>query len=121
LRPRKRELPREASPTRHPRSRRPPLDLKAIDKPVNVLMDLEPRNPDTVGIPGRVLDGHSIVGPTLGKAMAEGKPVASDPVPLLRINGPLGIVLAAPCLQRAREPAGFVTFSYETRAADARQ
>ena len=51
-----------------------PLDLKAIDRPVNVLMDLEPRNPDTIGIPGRVLDRHSIVGPTLAKAMAEGKP-----------------------------------------------
>jgi two-component sensor histidine kinase len=91
-----------------------PLDLKAIDRPVNVLMDLEPRNPETVGIPGRVLDGHSIVGPTLAKAMAEAKPVASDPVPLLRINGPAGVVLAAPVLQEgATEPAGFVTFSYE--------
>ena len=77
-------------------------------------MDLEPRTPETIGIPGRVLDGHSIVGPTLARAMAEGKPVASDPVPLLRINGPVGIVLAAPVLQEgATEPAGFVTFSYE--------
>ncbi len=33
-----------------------PLDLKAIDKPVDVLMDIEPRNPETVGFPGRVLD-----------------------------------------------------------------
>ena len=91
-----------------------PLDIKAIDRPVNVLMDLEPRNPDTIGIPGRVLDGHSVVGPTLAKAMAEGKPVASDPVPMLRINGPLGIVLASPVMQEgASEPAGFVTFSYE--------
>ena len=32
-----------------------PLDIKAIDKPVNVLMDLEPRNPDTTGLPGRAL------------------------------------------------------------------
>jgi two-component sensor histidine kinase len=91
-----------------------PLDLKALDRPVNVLMDLEPRTPDTIGIPGRVLDGHSIVGPTLAKAMAEGKPVASDPVPMLRINGPLGIVLASPVMQEGTaEPAGFVTFSYE--------
>ena len=43
-----------------------------------------------------------------------GKPVASDPIPLLRQNGPVGIVLAAPVLQDgAAEPAGFVTFSYE--------
>ncbi len=91
-----------------------PLDLKSIDRPVNVLMDLEPRTAETSGIPGRVLDGHSIVGPTLAKAMAEGKPVASDPVPMLRFNGPLGIVLASPVMQEgATEPAGFVTFSYE--------
>src|SRR5205823_14452700 len=29
-----------------------PLDIKAIDKPINVLMDLEPRSPDTLGFPG---------------------------------------------------------------------
>jgi two-component sensor histidine kinase len=90
-----------------------PLDLKAITKPVSVVMDLEPRRPDTVTIPGRVLD-NSIVGPTLEKAMADGKPIASDPIPLLRLDGPVGIVLAAPVLQEgAAEPAGFVTFSYE--------
>ena len=89
-----------------------PLDLKAIDKPVNVLMDLEPRRPDTIVFPGRVLDRHSIVGPTLELAKAEGKPVASDPVPLLRKDGPVGILLAAPVLDGAG-PAGFVTFSYE--------
>ena len=89
-----------------------PLDIRTVDKPVNVVMDLEPRNPDTITIPGRVLDRHSIVGPTLERARTEGKPVASDPVPLLSGNGPVGIVLAAPVLDRA-EPAGFVTFSYE--------
>jgi len=89
-----------------------PLNIKAIDKPVNVVMDLEPRRPETITIPGRVLDRHSIVGPTLEKAKAEGKPVASDPVPLLSWNGPVGIVLAAPVLDGA-EPAGFVAFSYE--------
>lgn len=89
-----------------------PLDLKTIDKPVNVVMDLEPRAPDTITIPGRVLDRHSIVGPTLEKAKAEGKPVASDPVPLLGNKDRIGIVLAAPVLDGA-EPAGFVTFSYE--------
>ena len=89
-----------------------PLDLKTIDKPVNVVMDLEPRAPDTITIPGRVLDRHSIVGPTLEKAKAEGKPVASDPTPLLGNKDRIGIVLAAPVLDGA-EPAGFVTFSYE--------
>ncbi len=91
-----------------------PLDLKAIDKPINVLMDLEPRTPDTLGVPGRAYDGHSIVGPMLAQAMATGKPVASDPIPLLRQNGPVGLVLAAPVQQEgASEAAGFVTFSYE--------
>jgi two-component sensor histidine kinase len=89
-----------------------PLDFNAIDKPVNVVMDLEPRTPDTITIPGRVLDHHSIVGPTLEKAKAEGKPVASDPTPLLGNKDRIGIVLAAPVLDGA-EPAGFVTFSYE--------
>jgi two-component sensor histidine kinase len=91
-----------------------PLDMKAIDKPINVLMDLEPRSPDTLGFPGRAYDKHSVIGPMLAQAMAGGKPVASDPIPLLRKDGPVGIVLAAPVLQEATsETAGFVTFSYE--------
>jgi two-component sensor histidine kinase len=91
-----------------------PLDTKAIDKPINVLMDLEPRTQDTLGFPGRAFDRHSIIGPMLAQAMADGKPVASDPIPLLRLNGPVGLVLAAPVQQEgASEVAGFVTFSYE--------
>jgi two-component sensor histidine kinase len=91
-----------------------PLDIKAVDKPINVLMDLEPRNPETSGLPGRALDRHSIVGPMLAQATVAGKPVASDPIPLLRVNGPIGLVLAAPVSQEgSTEVAGFVTFSYE--------
>lgn len=91
-----------------------PLDLKGVDKPINVLMDQEPRNPDTIALPGRAYDRHSVVGPMLAQAMADGKPVASDPIPLLRQNGPVGLVLAAPVQQEgAAEAAGFVTFSYE--------
>jgi two-component sensor histidine kinase len=91
-----------------------PLDVKAIDKPINVLMDLEPRTPETSGLPGRALDRHSIVGPMLAQATVAGKPVASDPIPLLRVNGPIGLVLAAPVSQEgSTELAGFVTFSYE--------
>jgi two-component sensor histidine kinase len=89
-----------------------PLDLKAIDKPVDVMMDIEPRSPETSGLPGRVFDQDSIIGPMLTRAMTEGKPVASDPIPLLRKNGPIGIALAAP-VEGVGEPAGFVTFSYE--------
>ena len=45
-----------------------PLDLKAIDKPINVLMDLEPRTPETNGLAGRAPDNHSVVGPMLGES-----------------------------------------------------
>ncbi|KWV44776.1 histidine kinase [Bradyrhizobium macuxiense] len=91
-----------------------PLDLKALDRPINVLMDVEPRNQETLSIPGRAFDRHSVVGPMLARAMAEAKPVASDPIPLLRQNGPVGVALAAPVFQEhASEPAGFITFSYE--------
>ena len=60
------------------------------------------------------LIGDPVLGPMFARAMAEGKPVASDPLPLLRPDGPVGIVLAAPVLQEGNAaPAGFVTFSYE--------
>jgi two-component sensor histidine kinase len=46
--------------------------------------------------------------------MAGGKPVASDPISLMRPDGPVGLVLAAPVLQDGgTAPAGFITFSYE--------
>jgi len=74
-------------------------------------MDLEPRNPETAAGAGRAFDRHSIVGPMLARAMAEGKPVASDPIPLQRQNGPVGVVLAAPCFQEgASDPAGLRHF-----------
>lgn len=91
-----------------------PLDIKAIDRPINVLMDVEPRTPETSVLLGRTFDQHSVIGPMLAKALAAGKPVASDPIPLLRQNGPVGIALAAPVVtDGASEPAGFITFSYE--------
>jgi two-component sensor histidine kinase len=91
-----------------------PLDTRSLDKPIDVLMDVEPRNAETMAFPGRSLDLHPVLGPMLAQAMAEGKPVASDPTPLLRPNGPIGLVLAAPVPQEgAVSPAGFVTFSYE--------
>jgi two-component sensor histidine kinase len=91
-----------------------PLDIKAIDKPIDVLMDLEPRSPDTLGFPGRSYNRHSVIGPMLAQAAADGKPVASDPIPLLHQGGPVGIVLASPVPQEGGSgPAGFVTFSYE--------
>ena len=77
-------------------------------------MDVEPRNKEMLAFPGRCFDTQPILGPMLAKAMTDGKPVASDPLPLLRPDGPIGIVLAAPVLQNGdASPAGFVTFSYE--------
>jgi two-component sensor histidine kinase len=94
-----------------------PLDIGAVDKPINVMMDLEPRNDQTKGFAGRSFDQQGTLGPMLVRAMATGKPVASDPIPLLRRDGPIGVVLAAPVLPEGNDspasPAGFVTFSYE--------
>jgi two-component sensor histidine kinase len=91
-----------------------PRDIKSLAGPIDVLMDVEPRNPQTMAFPGRSLDQHPILGPMFTEAMKEGKPLASDPIQLFGPNGPIGLVLAAPVLQDgATSPAGFVTFSYE--------
>ena len=91
-----------------------PLQTATLSRPVDLLMDVEPRNAETMNFPGRCLDQHPILGPMLTRAMSEMKPVASDPLPLLRRDGPVGLVLAAPVLQAdGAQPAGFVTFSYE--------
>jgi two-component sensor histidine kinase len=91
-----------------------PLQTAGLSKPVDLLMDVEPRNAVTMAFPGRCFDQHPILGPMLTRAMSEMKPVASDPLPLLRPDGPVGLVLAAPVLQdNGAQPAGFVTFSYE--------
>jgi two-component sensor histidine kinase len=90
------------------------LDPRSLDGPLDVLMDVEPRNPETMIFPGRSLDEQPILGTMLERALADGKPVASDPIPLLHPDGPAGLVLAAPVLQEGNpQPAGFVTFSYE--------
>jgi two-component sensor histidine kinase len=91
-----------------------PIDLKTVNQPINVVMDVEPRNAETKGFPGLALDQGPTVGPMLARAMADRKPVASDPSPLLRDGGPIGLVLAAPVFpEGATAPAGFVMFSYE--------
>lgn len=91
-----------------------PLDTRSLDRPIDVVMDVEPRSAQTAAFPGRSFDRSPVLGPMLGRAMTEGKPVASDPLPLLRPDGAIGLVLAAPVLQEGSDsPAGFVTFSYE--------
>jgi two-component sensor histidine kinase len=91
-----------------------PMDLRAITEPIDVLMDLEPRNAATRAFAGRTLDGNPVIGPMLARAMADNKPIASDPFSLQGSNGPIGLALAAPVTpEGAASPAGFVTFSYE--------
>jgi two-component sensor histidine kinase len=91
-----------------------PLDPRGLSQPVNVVMDVEPRTPEPMAFAGRSLDRSPVLGSMLTRAMAEGKPIASDPLPLLRADGPVGLVLAAPVLQDGSDTAaGFVTFSYE--------
>jgi two-component sensor histidine kinase len=91
-----------------------PFDNGSVDQPIDVLMDVEPRNAKTMAFAGRSFDQQPILGAMLAQAMADGKPVASDPFPLLRPDGPIGVALAAPVLQEGDSPpAGFVTFSYE--------
>ena len=60
------------------------------------------------------MDGNPVIGPMLTRAMADSKPIASDPFSLQGSNGPIGLALAAPVTpEGAASPAGFVTFSYE--------
>jgi two-component sensor histidine kinase len=91
-----------------------PLQPSRLSEPVDLVMDVEPRNAETTGFAGRSVDQHPILGPMFARALSELKPVASDPLPLLRKDGPIGLVLAAPVLQdNGAQPAGFVMFSYE--------
>jgi two-component sensor histidine kinase len=90
-----------------------PLDPHSAQQTVDVLMDVEPRNAETAVFVGRTLNDDPTIGAMLSRAMAKGKPSASDPLPL-PANGPIGVVLAAPVVPPdADMPAGFVTFSYE--------
>lgn len=79
-----------------------PLDVRAIDKPVNVLMDLEPRNAETVTWPGRVLDSHSIVGPTLAKVLAEESPSPPTPSRCCARRARSASCLPPPCCRTVR-------------------
>ena len=77
-------------------------------------MDVEPRNAETMAFPGRSLDQHPISGRCSRRAMADGKPVASDPIRCCaRMGRSASCWLHRCCRKAATAPAGFVTFSYE--------
>jgi two-component sensor histidine kinase len=91
-----------------------PLDAAARSEPLDVLMDVEPRNGETEGFPGRALNDQPVLNAMLQQALEKKQPAASAPLPLLRPNGPVGVVLATPVLkENTGLPAGFITFSYE--------
>ncbi|MCX7320157.1 MAG: CHASE domain-containing protein [Hyphomicrobiales bacterium] len=91
-----------------------PLDAAQRGEPLDVLMDLEPRNTLTESFAGRALNRSRSMGPTIARANEKGRPVASDPTPLQRDDGPLGVVLVAPVVPEGSDTAvGFVSFSYE--------
>ncbi|MBR0778367.1 CHASE domain-containing protein [Bradyrhizobium diazoefficiens] len=91
-----------------------PIDPASLTQPIDVLMDLEPRSDETRALPGRSYDQDPVRSAMLARARIEKRSVASDPVPLLRRNGPIGIIVAAPVVpEGAAEPVGFITFSYE--------
>ena len=91
-----------------------PLELAALQRPIDVLMDIEPRNAETKRLLGRSYDLDPIRGAMLARAQVEKRSVASDPVPLTNPDGPIGLIVAAPVTPEGlTEPAGFVIFTYE--------
>jgi two-component sensor histidine kinase len=91
-----------------------PLQVAELSGPADVLMDVEPRNAETMAFAGRSLDQNHNLGPMFARALSELTPVASDPLSLLRQDGPIGVILAAPVLpENGAQAVGFVTFSYE--------
>ncbi len=88
-----------------------PLDQTKLTPPAIVLMDVEPQDDATKVFVGRVFNNSPFLAPLFERAISDGKPVASDPFNLLRPDGPMGIVLAAPVKQN-NDIVGFMTISY---------
>ena len=42
-----------------------PRDVSNLTEPIDVLLDVEPRTPETINFPGRSYDQHGIIGPML--------------------------------------------------------
>jgi two-component sensor histidine kinase len=81
---------------------------------IAVLMDVEPRTPETLQLPGRIVDAAPIIWPTLVRAAETRTTTCSDPLILPRTDATLGLILAAPVYDTniSERPRGFVTFSY---------
>ncbi|MFC0239576.1 HWE histidine kinase domain-containing protein [Rhodopseudomonas telluris] len=93
------------------------IDPATQDQPLDVVMDIEPRNDETIKLLGRSLDDHPVLGQMFARSLADGKPEASDPARLQVPGAPIGIVLAAPVMSEdATEAVGFITFSYDLSA-----
>ncbi len=82
-----------------------PLDARAFDKPIDVLMDLEPRNGQTVAFPGRSYDRHPTVGPLKDPRRADGELIAND----------LGIVTQRTVAPDAPAPSATRTVTFGNR------
>lgn len=90
------------------------LNPATVPDPATVVMDVEPQNDETKAFVGRILDDHPVIAPMLKRAVEEGRPVSSDPFVLLRVGGPMGIVLASPVhTDTGTSVAGFLTISYK--------
>ncbi|MCG6205068.1 CHASE domain-containing protein [Rhodopseudomonas sp. HC1] len=93
------------------------IDPATQTEPLDVVLDLEPRNSETTALLGRSLDDHPVLGQMFARSLADGKPEASDPARLQVPGSPIGIVLAAPVMNEDNSKAiGFVTFSYDLSA-----
>ncbi|MCP9627318.1 CHASE domain-containing protein [Rhodopseudomonas palustris] len=93
------------------------IDPATQGEPLDVVMDIEPRNDETTALLGKSLDDHPVLGRMFARSLADGKPEASDPARLQVPGGPIGIVLAAPVMSEdATEAVGFITFSYDLSA-----
>ncbi|KPF95233.1 histidine kinase [Rhodopseudomonas sp. AAP120] len=93
------------------------IDPATQSEPLDVVMDVEPRNDETTALLGKSLDDHPVLGQMFARSLADGKPEASDPARLQVPGGPIGIVLAAPVMSEdATEAVGFITFSYDLSA-----
>jgi len=88
------------------------LDQSKLTPPAIVLMDVEPQNDQSRAFVGRVFNNSASLAPLFERVISEGKPVSSDPLHLLRPDGPMGIVLAAP-VKQGNDIVGFMTISYK--------